>query len=753
MSAIPTTPIRNRRPRRHGLNALTDIEAWSYSDDEIIAASFSTWRSQAYKHYKVYLERRRDEQGNPKLLMYRFECKHSRPSHLPQYRERMKTGNGTRNLQDTADTCNARWGVTDSPKSSSNFFDGYSEARHRVLIALRCAQNKRAFNSVSDRLYRQEVEMLRPGTTLPSPITVSRDMQVIYANSANGVKEYFKNIRGALHFAIDGWTSPQSSSFLGLVVIWHSEGRLWRSILEFVHLTHAHKGEYLASRIEDCLKRYGISHKVLSICLDNASNNDTLVESLARLIPSFRGPRNRVRCLAHIINLMAKAFLSLFTRPPRRKKAAEPSKQQALTASSAAVQIDQSSGDIEEDTDDVLKPHTDPDKQEFDDRKIQKNVQKALDAMAAEKVVPKREQLQEGRSIMTKVAGLARRVHASTSLRERFEELATKNASSEQRVLTKRVDTRWDSDYDCLESHVHFKLETQLLTADPGLKLKSYALSEPQWALADEMLTVLEIFKERTKRFSLAEVPLLHETLPELALMRSELEAVCNDSDDMSPLTRVAARAALLIYDKYIGKMTIESEMYYIAVVMCPTLKLKWFFDNGYSYNEIQKIRDIVTRRFHESYAMSTHEQVHSSNPQGAPETLRSAKRINKYLQRRTIVSTKPQSTEYDSIEQYLADDVVPEDVIAQHGGLIQYCTAQLAERTQVYSMALDYLSAPASSVDAERAFSNGRLMVNHLQHQMSSQTFQAKMAVGSWVGTPLLPDLTAAAAAIQATM
>ncbi|QRV85567.1 hAT family dimerization protein [Ceratobasidium sp. AG-Ba] len=223
-----------------------------------------------------------------------------------------------------------------------------------------------------------------------------------------------------------------------------------------------------------------------------------------------------------------------------------------------------------------------------------------------------------------------------------------------------------------------FKFETQLLTADQGLKLKSYALSRPQWALADEMLMVLElkqsvyqfihdqIFTERTKCFSLAEVPLLHETLPELALMRSELEAVCNDSDDMRPLTRVAARAALLIYDKYIGKMTIEYEIYYIVVVnvwlivICPTLKLKWFFKNGYSYDEIQKIRDMVTPWFYESYHTSTHDTAYASNPQSAPEPLRSAKRIHKYLQRHSIVSSKPRSTEYDSLEQYLADDVVP---------------------------------------------------------------------------------------------
>ncbi|KII90074.1 hypothetical protein PLICRDRAFT_84536, partial [Plicaturopsis crispa FD-325 SS-3] len=41
------------------------------------------------------------------------------------------------------------------------------------------------------------------------------------------------------------------------------------------------------------------------------------------------------------------------------------------------------------------------------------------------------------------------------------------------------------------------------------------------------------------------------------------------------------------------------------------------------------------------------------------------------------------------------------------------------------------------------RAFSGGRLQTNHLQHNMESQTFKAQMALGSWAGTPLMPDLT----------
>lgn len=48
-----------------------------------------------------------------------------------------------------------------------------------------------------------------------------------------------------------------------------------------------------------------------------------------------------------------------------------------------------------------------------------------------------------------------------------------------------------------------------------------------------------------------------------------------------------------------------------------------------------------------------------------------------------------------------------------------------------------------ASSVDAERAFSVGRLEINHLQHNTNPQTFKAQMAVGSWAKTPLYPGLS----------
>lgn len=51
---------------------------------------------------------------------------------------------------------------------------------------------------------------------------------------------------------------------------------------------------------------------MLSIALDNASNNDAMVKALSKLDNSFLGAASHVRCFAHIINLVAKTVLYQF---------------------------------------------------------------------------------------------------------------------------------------------------------------------------------------------------------------------------------------------------------------------------------------------------------------------------------------------------------------------------------------------------------------------------------------------------------
>ncbi|KIM60779.1 hypothetical protein SCLCIDRAFT_123429, partial [Scleroderma citrinum Foug A] len=43
-------------------------------------------------------------------------------------------------------------------------------------VAVDCCVSKRPFNMVNDPHYKEEVQLLRPGTSIPCPITVSRDV-------------------------------------------------------------------------------------------------------------------------------------------------------------------------------------------------------------------------------------------------------------------------------------------------------------------------------------------------------------------------------------------------------------------------------------------------------------------------------------------------------------------------------------------------------------------------------------------------
>jgi len=46
--------------------------------------------------------------------------------------------------------------------------------------------------------------------------------------------------------------------------------------------------------------------QILSLTADNASNNNTLVDDLTDLLDGFQGSLTRIRCFAHILNLVVK---------------------------------------------------------------------------------------------------------------------------------------------------------------------------------------------------------------------------------------------------------------------------------------------------------------------------------------------------------------------------------------------------------------------------------------------------------------
>jgi hypothetical protein len=146
-----------------------------------IAAAQATWRSDAYRLFDVTLRRDFNLDGTLHELLIVFTCKTHPVDHKPHFRPRKKTGEGTSNLQSGIIQCLLR--RDENRPGDAKLTQAaipYTEAAHRALIALRCAKNHRPFNSVLDEDYQAEVNMLRPGTKLPHPAAVSRDIQAIY---------------------------------------------------------------------------------------------------------------------------------------------------------------------------------------------------------------------------------------------------------------------------------------------------------------------------------------------------------------------------------------------------------------------------------------------------------------------------------------------------------------------------------------------------------------------------------------------
>lgn len=205
------SPVKRRKPPprddRCKVKASTpDAEVWETPDDEIIgilshsavsvvltirvAASVKTWKSSVYDHYKTSVAR--IEANDKRYIDFIFTCKFGVPSHGSQRRRRMGSRDGTGNLRKAMLKCpkHTQAQLVAGSHSEANS-TSYSPAAHRVLIALRCATSKWSFNSVSDPLYANEVQMLRPGTKLPSPSTVSCDVTILYEKGSSMVKQYF----------------------------------------------------------------------------------------------------------------------------------------------------------------------------------------------------------------------------------------------------------------------------------------------------------------------------------------------------------------------------------------------------------------------------------------------------------------------------------------------------------------------------------------------------------------------------------
>ncbi len=80
--------------------------------------------------------------------------------------------------------------------------------------------------------------MLNCTIEIHSRQTVARDISDMYVRSRTAIATHLQSVRHRLHITLDGWTSPNVYSFLGVTVRYFENGDICNSVLDFVKYAH-----------------------------------------------------------------------------------------------------------------------------------------------------------------------------------------------------------------------------------------------------------------------------------------------------------------------------------------------------------------------------------------------------------------------------------------------------------------------------------------------------------------------------------
>ncbi|KAG8715747.1 hypothetical protein FRC08_010211 [Ceratobasidium sp. 394] len=442
----------------------------------------------------------------------------------------------------------------------------------------------------------------------------------------------------------------------------------------------------------------------MSICLDNPSNNETFVKCIAPSLPRFEGPEARTRCIAHIANLAAhkrrtvvKSATSAKRPAPGAAAAQQPSVSNFLGVSDdpndPTVTLDELDGVLE------LPNDADEGNGLHDQGVVKASVgAKAFERMKGQNVTVLPGELDGARDLFPKVNGFASHILHSSTLQPVFlqiRDLLKGSITTKKTLPSSYVSTRWNSQCDSGMTHIELRPVVEVMTGTEKYELDKYHLSSWQWDLLVEVCECLEVFREPTLLFSQKEVPLIHEVIPSLYTMRFRSTRMLEDEDRrLHSITRVAACSALAVVDKYIGLLE-KSELYFMAVALCPWYKLHWFTAHGFSFSRIQEVRAALYKYYEQYYARP----VPTVTPRPPDPT---PKPKNHWMEVGPVVpvietpeSELPQAL--SAIDAFLGSSLAKKSATrdAPGGGLMTYWMREQGQGSAIAEMALRHLNGP----------------------------------------------------------
>ncbi|PIL36561.1 hypothetical protein GSI_00250 [Ganoderma sinense ZZ0214-1] len=604
-------------------------------------------------------------------------------------------------------------------------------AETRTEIVRWVAESQRPFNIVRDRGFQCLMKTGRPGYFIPSPKTVSHDAKTIFARTHRQIAKMLQEYDGDLHFATDAWTSPNHRAFVAVTVHLEVEGNPLALLLDLVEVPRSHSGVNLAAEFATILKEFDIADKILTVTCDNASNNKTMIEKLVDLLPDFPGEVNHVRCFAHVLNLVAKSLIKQFDAEAEHEQAEVGADEQELLELTRDLEDEERTTLAEEAVANAGA----------EGENTADNTDDEVDAMA-EMSDEEREKFARDvrpvKLVMAKICKISFKIIHSTTLLLPAWYASCAAEGLPEKLLPRDVRTRWNSTFDMLDGALKARVVVDKMTGEKAHGLRAYELSEDEWEIARQLRHVLKVFKDATLFFSRG-TPNLATVIPAMDHIDQVLTTASLNEDEYDDAIRVACGLAKTTLNAYYS-LTDASSAYRIAMILHPRHKTEYFHKLRWSESWRRTAIKLVTDEYRSSYEnrvpkdnASSAKDTGSAGATGVgPGRAKGKAKATVEDDEKNIFDTLDTLTSKvpdvrDELKRYLSTDVEPVS------DALQWWNDRRATFPNLSRMALDYLTIPATSIEVERIFSRGRLLLTHVRNRLSAQTCHALLCLGNW--------------------
>ena len=523
---------------------------------------------------------------------------------------------------------------------------------------------------------------------------IPKKIDLSFLQTKAEIKQHLHSALSEIHLACDVWTTEhKKKAFLAVVAHFvDTEGKNRKALLGLPRLRGSHGGQHQAEHANRIIDWYEIAHKLGYYIGDNHGSNDKCCRFISKHLreeyqANWEPKTRRIRCHGHVINLASQAFIFA------------PDKE---TIDAVVYEIRQ-----EADVGDENDEEVDED-DEYDEE--------ARLAMVSKK---------KKRPCWKDIGPLGK-LHAIVAYMRASELLYNEFLNAAGRMIPMDNDTRWDSWYTMNEVACELEGHVDTFVKNHRKAIGKHALTPDDWDTLREINIFLKPFEKVTKRTQ-GDLDSIERTLVTMDILVKHLEKQKNKHANNTEFQN-AILMAWHAFDKYY-LLTDQVPAYAAALLLHPSRR-KRYINVNWKKSWVRAVLPKLQSLWEEKYAIIKEATALTlSQPTHEPDEYDLLERDLNVVQ-----------TFADDWESFIEADPTE---ISTKTALEWWCQEQQRIRyPRLSRMAIDLLSVPAMSAEAERVFSGARRQIPWSRANLGAKTIEQMECLKHWLRKGWLDQL-----------